>query len=374
MKKLLFVTGTRADFSKLEPLAKSALKENYNVGFFVTGMHMLTRYGLTKLEVERVESADIMEFINQREGDGQEVILAKTISGFSDYLKEYTPDLVIIHGDRIEAIGAALVCAINYVRSVHIEGGEVSGNIDEIYRHCNTKLCTAHFVSSATARDRVIRLGENPDSIFVLGSPELDIHSQDTGLGLDQVLEYYRIKWKDYAIVIFHPVTFEIEKIGKHAEILFRALEESGRKFIIISPNNDPGYESIFNIVGKLPKEQFHLIPSMRFSYFSELLRNAGLIIGNSSVGVREAPFLGIPSLDIGTRQNHRSLSKNVSTVNPEDSNSIKSFIDDNWGKRHKSDLSFGIGKAVETFIKILSMQEFWDLPLQKYFHDEILT
>ena len=147
-RSLLFLTGTRADFGKLEPLAIAARDAGHDVTFFVTGMHMLERYGVTRIEVERVEGVRRQEYINQRIGDAQDIILSKTIIGLSDWLHENPADLTIIHGDRIEALAGALVCATNYLRCAHIEGDEVSGTIDEVYRHCNTKLCTYHFVSS----------------------------------------------------------------------------------------------------------------------------------------------------------------------------------------------------------------------------------
>ena len=113
-KKLLFVTGTRADFGKLEPLASEAFKNGFAVTFFVTGMHMLNNYGLTKEEVKKYKNFDLFEFLNQREGDNQDIILSKTIIGFSDYLNEINPDMVVIHGDRVEAIACAIVCTTNY--------------------------------------------------------------------------------------------------------------------------------------------------------------------------------------------------------------------------------------------------------------------
>ena len=140
IRQILFVTGTRADFGKLEPLAIAARDAGFGVRFFVTGMHMMEKYGLTKTEVHRTPGVSVAEFINQREGDPQDLVLAKTVIGFSDYLQEVRPDLVVIHGDRVEALACSLVCATNYIRCAHIEGGEVSGTIDEIFRHCNTKL------------------------------------------------------------------------------------------------------------------------------------------------------------------------------------------------------------------------------------------
>ncbi len=278
--------------------------------------------------------------------------------------------MVVIHGDRVEALATGLVCAINYVRCVHCEGGEVSGTIDEIYRHCNTKLCTAHMVSSTAARDRVVRLGESPSRVFVMGSPELDAHFRPSGVTLDEVRERYEIPWEDYGIAVFHPVTSESETMGAQAKALFSSLEKSGRNFVVISPNNDPGSAEIFDVIESLPTERFRVIPSMRFAYFSELLRNAGAMVGNSSAGVREAPFLGIPSLDVGTRQTNRSTSASITPAEARDGAVIKRFLKDTWGHRFKRDTAFGAGDAAKRFVEILESNDLWALPKQKKFFD----
>ena len=370
LRKLVFVTGTRADFGKVLPLAEAARNDGHRIAFFVTGMHMLERYGLTKIEVHRVPGAEIFEFLNQKTGDGQDTIIAKTVLGFSDFLSEHRPDLVIVHGDRAEALACALSCAVNYVRCAHVEGGEVSGTIDELFRHCNTKLATCHFVSSDAARDRVMRLGESRDSTFIIGSPELDVHSGPSGVTVDAVRKRYAIPMAEYGVVIFHPVTSEFDSMGAQAEALFATLEESGRKYVTIFPNNDPGSEAIHEVVRGLPKGSFRAIPSMRFHYFSELLKNAAVLVGNSSAGVREAPFLGVPSLDIGTRQTNRASSASVFSCEADDRETILHFINREWHRRYPPCTSFGKGGAAERFVTVLRQEEFWSQPLQKVFSD----
>lgn len=371
-KSILFVTGTRADFGKLEPLAVAARDRGFRVLFFVTGMHMMEKYGLTKTEVHRNYDISVVEYVNQRDGDPQDIILAKTIVGFSDYLKEMTPDLVVIHGDRVEALACSIVCATNYVRCAHIEGGEVSGTIDELFRHCNTKLCSAHLVSSEDAKRRVLCMGEAEEAVHVIGSPELDVHGRPSGVSIDQVRKRYEILESDYGICVFHPVTSETSTIAIQAQSLFSTLERSGRYFVVILPNNDPGASDIFTVINALPDSQFRRIPSMRFIYFSELLKNAQLVIGNSSVGVREAPFLGIPSLDIGTRQSRRSQTDSLFHADALDVDRITSFLKGEWGKRYRPYQGFGSGLASEKFTTLLLEQTFWESPLQKVFCDSV--
>ena len=146
-----------------------------------------------------------------------------------------------------------------------------------------------------------MRMGEPPDTIFTIGSPELDIHARPSGVTIDEVRRRYEITRDDYGVVVFHSVTSETATIGAQAAALFRSLDESRKQFVVILPNNDPGSEDIVRVIRALPVERFRTIPSMRFNYFSELLKNAAVLVGNSSVGVREAPFLGIPSLDVGS-------------------------------------------------------------------------
>ncbi|KQX19538.1 MULTISPECIES: UDP-N-acetylglucosamine 2-epimerase [unclassified Sphingomonas] len=372
-KKIIFVTGTRADFGKLEPLAIAARENGFGVTFFVTGMHMMEQYGLTKTEVHRSGLFDVVEYINQRQGDPQDIILAKTVIGFSDFLKEAKPDLVIIHGDRVEALACALVCAMNYVLCAHVEGGEVSGTIDEMFRHCNTKLSAVHLVSSEQAKQRVIRLGEDAGSVEVIGSPEIDIHAQPSGVAITEVIERYEIASIDYGICIFHPVTSEVATLGAQAASLFSSLAETNRYFVVILPNNDPGSEDILQEIRRLPAARFRVLPSLRFHYFSELLKNAKVMIGNSSLGVREAPFLGVPSLDLGTRQTNRATAPSIFKASALDRDAIGSFVDDNWGKRFESHLAFGAGQSREKFLKLLLDEGFWSRPLQKYFHEDPL-
>ena len=369
-RSLLFVTGTRADFGKLEPLALAARDAGFNVSFFVTGMHMMARYGMTRIEVHRLSGVRVHEYENQSEDDPQDMVLAKTITGFSEFITEQNPDLVIVHGDRVEALAAALVCATNYVRCAHIEGGEVSGTIDEIFRHCNTKLSSDHFVSSDTAKNRVLALGEVPESVYVTGSPELDTHGAPSGVTIDEVRKYYDIPFDDYAIVTFHPVTSEQDTIGDQARSLFAQLNASGRNYVVILPNNDPGANGILDVINALPTDRFRTLPSMRFSYFSELLKNAAAHVGNSSVGVREAPFIGLPSLDIGTRQNKRSDAKSITNSSAFDSKTIDDFLNQAWGKKLPSDSGFGAGSSASRFVEVLNDPAFWLRPLQKEFRD----
>ena len=370
-KKFLFVTGTRADFGKLEPLAKVVLELGAKVTFFVTGMHMMKQYGDTRIEVHKLQGASVFEYVNQRASDPLDLVLAKTVLGLSDFVHERKPDLVVIHGDRVEALGASLVCATNNIRSLHVEGGELSGTIDESFRHCNTKLCTVHAVSSECAAKRIMQFGEERDRVFTLGSPEMDIHAQPSSVLISQVKSYYQIDFEQYGIIIFHPVTSELGTIKSQALNLFKAAERSNKNFVVILPNNDPGSDSIVKCIDALPNKRFRVLPSMRFNYFSELMKNSKIIIGNSSVGVREAPFLGIQSINIGSRQNNRSHAQSILNLSGEFESEILVNIESLWGKIYQRNTVFGDGKAAENFKAVVRSPSFWTVPLQKKFNSQ---
>jgi len=135
---------------------------------------------------------------------------------------------------------------------------------------------------------------------------------------------------------------------------------------VVIAPNNDPGTEDIFAVLEKLPPERFRLIPSMRFNYFSELMKNAAVMVGNSSAGVREAPFLGLPSLDVGTRQNNRAQAESVVGCTAFAAQDIAQFLSAKWAHRANVDRAYGLGLASEQFVNIASQASFWQIGFQK--------
>ena len=158
--------------------------------------------------------------------------------------------------------------------------------------------------------------------------------------------------------------------MGAQADALFGALDQSGRNFVVIAPNNDPGSAAIFDAIARLPATRFRVLPSMRFAHFSELMKNAQGMVGNSSAGVREAPFLGLPSLDIGSRQTNRAKSPSVFFADASDTPAILAFLRDTWGNAYPRHDAFGGGSASERFVAALQSSDFWASSLQKTFHD----
>jgi UDP-N-acetylglucosamine 2-epimerase (hydrolysing) len=354
-RKIAFLTGTRADFGKIKGLIKvlenSLFFEPY---IFITGMHMMKEYGLTRLEVEKCRFKNISCFNNQTDESSMELTLAKTIEGFSEFVNSIKPDLIVVHGDRLEALAGAITGSFKNILVAHIEGGEVSGTIDELVRHSVSKLSHIHFTSNDTAKKRLVQMGEMKNSIFVIGSPDLDIMFSQDLPSLDIVKTYYEINFSEYSIFMFHPVTTEIDKLEYQINQILDALIESNKHYIVIFPNNDFGSKIIIRAFKRLlDNSNFKIFPSVRFEYFLTFLKNATTIIGNSSAGIREAPYYGIPTLNIGTRQNNRFNNSSITNCKPIKSEILTAIhnIEPSFSAEKSA---FGKGNSSKFFIESL--------------------
>lgn len=370
-KNVLFLTGTRADFGKLKSLMRRVeSSDKFEMHVFITGMHMMCKYGMTSIEVERSNFKNIYKYINQNLNDSMDVVLSKTILGLSDYVKEIKPDMIIVHGDRVEAMAGAIVGALNNILVSHIEGGEVSGTIDELIRHSISKMSHIHFVSNGTAKKRLIQLGEVESSIFEIGSPDLDIMVSNTLPSKNEVLEKYCIPFKEYGILMHHPVTTELESLGQEISSVVDSILESGQNFVIVYPNNDHGTDIILNEYKRLEgNARIRIFPSIRFEYFLVLLKNSQFIVGNSSAGVREAPFYGLPSINIGSRQNNRSQAESVINTSPIKDEILRS-INKALNSKFTPSREFGCGNSDKLFISEMEQESLWESSKQKLFMD----
>lgn len=374
IKKILFVTATRAEFGKIKATIEKLNKfKKYQVTIIVTGMHMISKYGNTYLEVKNFFPKNKkIYFSNQEKGQTQDIILSNTIKKISPILKKISPDLIILHGDRVEALAVAIAGSFNNFLIAHIEGGEISGTIDEHIRHSVSKLSHIHFVSNHSAKKRLIQLGEIKKNIFITGSPETDTMSSKILPLLSKVKKRYNIHFKKYSILIYHPVTGErTNKIKSDLNILFKIVKNAKKNFVIIYPNNDPGSDLIINIYKtKFRKlKNIKIFRSIRFEYFLSLLKNADCIIGNSSSGVREAPFYGVPSIDLGSRQMNRTKSKSIVNTNF-DSKKIFNILKFFSKKRFKEAKLYGKGNSSNEILKILSKNSIWGTKKQKYLQE----
>ena len=373
-KHIAFLTGTRADYGKIKPLILAAHAEGFKVSVFATGMHLLERFGSTILEVRRTlpDEVSIIPFENQSVGDPMDVVVANTIKGLSHFIQENEPDLLIVHGDRPEALAGAISGALSNTRVIHIEGGELSGTIDGVIRHAVSKLSHIHLVANEEARKRLIQLGEDSNTIHIIGSPDLDIMLSPSLPTLAEAKLRYEIEFDSYFIAIFHPVTTDLDASAVAATEFVNGLIDSGENFIVIHPNNDTGFEQIISEYSKLSdhSKRCRQFESLRFEHFLVLLKNANGIVGNSSAGIREAPLYGIPSIDVGDRQRGRHDSASISQV-PARANEIVAAI-----QRAKqqgptnSEQEFGDGKSTERFTELLHSGVLFEARVDKVFVD----
>ena len=334
-------------------------------------MHLLKRYGSTIHEIRKSGFANIYPFLNQDDLVGAQMddVLANTIQGLGLYVREFSPDLIVVHGDRVETLAGATVGVLNNILVAHVEGGEISGTIDEILRHAITKLSHLHFVANNKARKRLIQLGEIPKSVFVTGSPDIDLMLSKELPTLDQVKKRYRITFPEYAIFTYHPVTTELSSIKKNIKTVVDSLIESNLNYIVIYPNNDRGSDLIVEEILRLKGlPRFRLITSMRFEYYLTLLKNSKAIMGNSSAGVREAPVYGVPTVNIGTRQNKRFNNKSIINVSENRTKILEAL--NNLPKKISPSKHFGKGNSADLFIQILKRKNFWNRSCQKTFRD----
>jgi len=371
-KKILFITGTRADFGKLKPLMRKIEKSpELECHIFVTGMHMLSRYGSTLNEIKKSNFKNIFPYINQMDNNGfdMDIVLANTIQGVGHYCREYKPDMLVVHGDRVEALAGAIVGTLNNILVAHIEGGEVSGTVDELIRHAVSKLAHLHFVANDEARMRLVQMGETRDSIFVIGSPDIDVMLSSNLPTLAEVKQRYEIPFEEYFIFSYHPVTTALHKLMHDIDIVVETIKNSGLNFVVIYPNNDRGSDIILESLKRLGNnERFKLFSSLRFEYFLTLLKHAKAIVGNSSVGIREAPVYGVPTVNIGNRQINRFRCPSIVDV-AENKNELLSALKD-LPTEIKPSLHFGDGNSADAFLKCLYEPEFWSRSCQKQFQN----
>lgn len=370
MRKILILTGTRADFGKLKGIMQFIEKhDDLELHIFGTGMHMMKRYGSTYREIEKEGFQHTYFVPNQNSSEPMSSVLGNTISIFSRLTEEISPDLIIIHGDRLEALAGAAVGALQNILVCHIEGGEVSGTVDELIRHSVSKLSNIHMVANERAKKRLMQMGEGSEYIYIIGSPDLDVMNSKTLPSLQDSKRKYEIEFPTYSIALFHPVTTEKSSFKDYSTSFFNALKASNKNYIVVYPNNDDGSDFIVDEISRLKDdESFRVFPSINFEHFLVLLENAEMIIGNSSAGIREAPFYGVPTVNVGTRQQNRYSGNTIIDVDYscdsilagiEKAARITEVAKDDW---------FGDGNSLALFSAALKDDNFWATPTQKLF------
>ncbi|MBU1004085.1 MAG: UDP-N-acetylglucosamine 2-epimerase (hydrolyzing) [Proteobacteria bacterium] len=379
-KRILFLTGTRADFGKIRTLIDKVKEEaGFEYSIFVTGMHTLSRYGYTVDEVMKHFGSSRLDrgfrnvhvFMNQVHGESMDIVLGNTIFGLSRYVSEYQPDMIVVHGDRVEALAGAIVGSLRNILVAHIEGGERSGTIDELIRHAISKMAHLHFVAGEEQRDRLIQMGERENSVFVIGSPDMDLMLASNLPTIEVVRTYYEIPFESYAIALLHPVTTRPEGTKGMARAMVDAMLSAEDNFVVIYPNNDQGSDAILEEYERLKvQERFVIYPSLRVTYFLTLLRNSKYLLGNSSAGIRETPAYGVPSVNIGDRQNGRFQCSSIINTRIDAHAILESIGEAKRMNKCEPNFAFGTGDSAEKFIKEIKNLNILAISRQKQFVD----
>ncbi len=361
-RKIAVVITARPSYSRVKTVL-TALKNEPNVELqlIVAASALLDRYGNA---VERIEADGFQvtaRVFNVLEGENLTAAAKTTGIGIlelSTVFDNLKPDIVVSIADRFETIATAISASYMNIPLAHIQGGEVTGNIDEKVRHAITKLADYHFVASEGAKERVIKLGENPDFVFNTGCPSIDLAVEvlaNPELDFDPYQKYGGVGAKPdlsngYLVVMQHPVTTEYKESRRHVEQTLLAIQKINKPTLWFWPNIDAGADGTSTGIRAFREhhalEQVHFFKDMDGTDFLRLLSNAKVLVGNSSVGIREAAFLGVPVVNIGTRQNRRDRAENVIDISY-DETEIVSAIQNQMAKGTRiSSHLYGSGNA----------------------------
>lgn len=364
MKKILFVTGTRADYGIYYPLLNAIEKEpEMELHLLVTGMHLSPLYGNTVKHIED-DGFQISARVDCLLQGSTHANMAKAIGlailGMTQALEDIAPTCVIVLGDRGEMLAAAIVSSHLNIPLVHLHGGEVSGTIDESVRHAISKLAHIHLAATEESKNRLIRLGEDPWRVHVVGAPRIETIQSSVLPQIDIVKEKYKLKFKDdYLLFAYHPVTTNLEEIQQLQEML-SVLLDTDMNIVCILPNADAGSDLVLNAYRVFEtNEKMHFVKNFEQLDYLSVLQNAKLMIGNSSSGIIEAASFHIPVVNIGSRQDRRERSANVIDIatNARDlKKAITNALTEQFlGKVALTENVYGKGNTSELVMEILN-------------------
>ena len=374
-RKIFLVTERRADYSKFKPiLAEIKKSKKLDYVLVVTGTHLLKSHGNTINEIKKdgfkIFSSFKMHATN-RDDTGAEMVrtFGRAAIRLSKEIEKSKPNIILSGFDIGASLAVAIAGAHMNILVAHVEGGDVTGTIDESIRHATTKFSHIHFTSNELASKRLIKMGEKPNHVFTVGNPALDKIVQTKNINKNDLEKEFEINInKPYVILLQHTVTSEINQVDKNYFKTLQAIKELDIPAIVIYGNADAGSKKIAQMIKNSKIKQY---PTISASKYINLLRHASALVGNSSSGIIETPFLHIPSINIGTRQQGRGNPKSVINVGynkNEIKNAIKKALyDKNFLKKVKNSKSmYGDGKASKKIVKILETLDLEAIPIQK--------
>lgn len=374
-KKVCVVITARASYSRF----KSALKaidqhEELELSLVVTASALLDRYGKAVDVIEREGfkvDAKVYNVVESESLTGQVKTTGLGIIELANVFNTIQPDQVITIADRYETMSTAIAASYMNIPLVHIQGGEVTGNIDEKVRHAITKLADLHLVSTEKAKERVLKMGEASDKVFVTGCPSIDlavpVRRRKPELTFDPYEKYGGVGSKPdysngYLVVMQHPVTSEFNLSRKHIEETLFAIEDIGVPTFFFWPNVDAGSDGTSNGIRSFRErhnpKHIHFFKNMDPEDFLVLLKNSKCIVGNSSVGIRECSFLGVPAVNIGSRQSGRERGRNVIDVEYDHTQINEAIKHQITLGHYQSDPVYGNGNAGDSIAEVIAMTE----------------
>jgi UDP-hydrolysing UDP-N-acetyl-D-glucosamine 2-epimerase len=370
-RTLCVVITARPSYSRIKS-ALYALKNHaaINLQIVLAGPALLQKYG----NIDDILHDDGFE-VNERVYtvlDGENLTsMAKTVGiglvELSNVFYKLKPDMVMVIADRFETISVSIAAAYQNIPLVHIQGGEVTGSIDEKVRHANTKFADIHLVCNQKARERVIKMGEDPAYVFNAGCPSIDLAAEvlkAPELNFNPYKKYggsgsYPDYSNGYLVVMQHPVTTEFDEAKFQVEETLQAIRELNIATFWFAPNADAGTDALSQSIRhyrnqyKINNVQY--FENMQPSDFLRLVYNADCLVGNSSMGIRECSFMGVPVVNIGTRQDGRERGKNVIDVDYDKQEIIDAIRTCQINKRPEQSYIYGTGDAGKKMADILA-------------------
>ena len=371
-RKICVVITARPSYSRIRT-ALAAIRDHADLELqlVVAASALLDRYGNAVKVIER-EGFRIDRTVYMVV-EGENLVTSAKSTGFglaelATVFNDLKPDVVISIADRYETIATSIAAAYMNIPLAHVQGGEVTGSIDEKTRHANTKFADIHLVSCENARTRVLRMGENPDMVFVTGCPSIDLAKQaladDKGDVAKLLSDYTGVgapvdPAKPYLVVMQHPVTTETHAAKDHMRLTLEAVHSLGYQALWFWPNVDAGSDGTSSAIRSFrenhPNMNAHFYKNMAPMDFLSLLINSRGIVGNSSVAIRECSYLGVPAVNIGSRQSRRDRGRNVVDV-PHDRAAITSAIQNMWNQQERPrDTVYGDGNAGQNIADVLA-------------------